>query len=55
MNDTKKSKIIGFRPTPRQLFELENICSELKIQKSKLIRFILEDFINKYEASKGYE
>ena len=51
----KKSKIIGFRPTPRQLFELENICRELKIKKSVLIRFILEDFIDKFEKSKGYE
>ena len=50
-----KSKIIGFRPTPRQLFELENICRDLQIKKSVLIRFILEDFINKYEKSKGYE
>lgn len=51
----KKSKIIGFRPTPRQLFELENICRDLQIKKSALIRFILEDFIDKYEKSKGYE
>ena len=51
----KSSKIIGFRPTPRQAFELDNICAELNIKKSALIRFILEDFINKYEKSKGYE
>ena len=50
-----KSKIIGFRPTPRQAFELDNICSELKIKKSTLIRYILEDFIDKYEKAKGYE
>ena len=50
-----KSKIIGFRPTPRQAFELDNICAELNIKKSALIRFILEDFIDKYEKSKGYE
>ena len=55
MKDTNKSKIIGFRPTPRQYFEMENICSELQITKSQLIRFLLEDFINKYEISKGYE
>ncbi len=50
-----KSKIIGFRPTARQLFELENICQELKIKKSVLIRFLIEEFINKFEKSKGYE
>ena len=50
-----KSKIIGFRPTPRQYFELGNICRDLKIKKSALIRFLLEDFIDKYEKSKGYE
>ena len=50
-----KGKIIGFRPTPRQYFELENICRELQVKKSVLIRFILEDFIDKYEKSKGYE
>ena len=49
-----KSKIIGFRPTPRSAFELDNICEELKMKKSTLIRFILEDFIDKYEKSKGY-
>lgn len=52
---SKKSKIIGFRPTPRQAFELENICRELKVKKSSLIRYILEYFIDKYEKSKGYE
>lgn len=51
----QKSKIIGFRPTPRQLFELDNICAELQVKKSALIRFLLEDFINKYEKSKDYE
>ena len=50
-----KSKIIGFRPTPRQAFELDNICSELKIKKSALIRYLLENFIDKYESTKGYE
>ena len=55
MKDTKKSKIVGFRPTPRQYFEMENICSELQIKKSALIRFLLDDFIEKYEKSKGYE
>lgn len=50
-----KSKIIGFRPTPRQAFELDNICSELKIKKSALIRYLLENFIDKYEKAKGYE
>ena len=53
--DDKKSKIIGFRPTARQQFELENICSELKIRKSALIRFLIEDFIDKFEKAKGYE
>ena len=59
--NSKKSKIIGFRPTPRQAFELDNICkeldicAELNIKKSALIRFIQEDFINKYEKAKGYE
>lgn len=52
---TAKSKIIGFRPTPRQAFELDNICKELDIKKSVLIRYILEDFIDKYEKAKGYE
>lgn len=52
---SKKSKIIGFRPTARQLFEMDNICQELQITRSTLIRFILEDFIDKYETSKGYE
>ena len=50
-----KSKIIGFRPTPRQAFELDNICSELKIKKSALIRYLLENFIDKYERAKGNE
>ena len=50
-----KSKIIGFRPTPRQLFELDNICKEMQVKKSVLIRFLLEDFIDKYEKSKDYE
>lgn len=49
-----KSKIIGFRPTVRQAFELENICNELGVKKSALIRYMLEDFINKYEKAKGY-
>ena len=53
--DNRKSKIIGFRPTARQQFELDNICSELKIRKSALIRFLIEDFIDKYEKAKGYE
>lgn len=53
MKDTK-SKIIGFRPTARQAFELDNICAEFKCKKSTLIRYILEDFINKYEEAKGY-
>ena len=50
-----KSKIIGFRPTARQAFELDNICRELGVRKSSLIRYILEDFINKYEKASGYE
>ena len=54
MNYTK-SKIIGFRPTARQAFELDNICAELKCKKSTLIRYILEDFINNYEKVKGNE
>ena len=49
-----KSKIIGFRPTFRQAFELDNICKELGVKKSALIRYVLEDFINKYEKAKGY-
>ncbi len=53
--NNKKSKIIGFRPTPRQAFELDNICRELKMKKSALIRFVLEDFIERYERAKGYE
>ena len=53
--ENKKSKTIGFRPTPRQLFELENICKEMQVKKSVVIRFLLEDFIEKYEKSKGYE
>ena len=51
----RKSKIIGFRPTPRQHFEMENICKELKITKSILLRFILEDFIDKYHKAKEDE
>ena len=51
----QKSKIIGFRPTARQLFELNNICAELQVKKSVLIRFLLEDFIEKKKKSKDYE
>ena len=36
-------------------FELDNICSELKIKKSALIRYLLENFLDKYERAKGYE
>lgn len=53
MNGNNKSKIIGFRPTARQAFELDNICKELHTTKSKIIRFLLEDFIDKYTAQNG--
>ena len=52
MAQTKKrtigTKIIGFRPTIRQEFELENISTYLGTTKSKLIRLVLTEFIDRF-------
>lgn len=50
-----KNRIITFRPSIRQEFELNNVCKELNISRSALLRFIIEDFINKYEKAKDNE
>ena len=46
----KKSEgtFIGFRATPNLKFELENICKELKTDKTDLMKKMLEEFINEY-------
>ena len=41
--------VIGFRPTVGQRHELNEICRVLGVRKSCLLRFILDDFIERYE------
>ncbi len=42
------SNIIGFRPTKRQEFEIQNISNYLGMTKSKLIRIVLTEFIDRF-------
>ena len=47
-----KNSIIGFRPSPRLDFELSNLAQKLHVNKSTLIRCILENFIDNYDDEK---
>lgn len=50
MKYTKET--ISFKPTPQQLFELENIAKEYKVKKSVVIRMIIDKFLDEYEKAK---
>ena len=50
MKYTKET--ISFKPTPQQLFELENIAKEYGVKKSVVIRMIIDKFLDEYENTK---
>ena len=47
MKYTKET--ISFKPTPQQLFELENIAKRYGVKKSVVIRMIIDKFLKDYQ------
>ena len=48
---TNKEAQLRVRLTPHQSFKLDEICEELDITKSALVRYILEQFLNQYDKA----
>lgn len=48
MKKTTKDFIMSVRLSPYQKQELENISKALKIKNSKLIRLLIDEFINNW-------
>lgn len=46
---TNKERKITVRLTPHQSLMLDNMCEQLEVTKSTMIRFILDNFINEYD------
>ena len=47
MKYTKET--ISFKPTPQQMFELENIAKKYNVKKSVVIRMIIDKFLKEYD------
>lgn len=52
MKTTNKSDRITVRLTPHQNFMLDEIAKKVKVSKSALTRYIIEEFIAKYDETK---
>lgn len=46
---TNKEAQLRVRLTPHQSFMLDEICKELDLTKSALIRYMLDQFLQKYD------
>lgn len=48
MKETNKDSRITVRLTPNQNFMLDTISNEASVSKSALVRYIIEEFIKRY-------
>ena len=48
-----KTKFFGVRLSPNIDFELDNISKDLNMSKGKIVRIVLNDFIEKYRDRTG--